>query len=102
LAALSLVVLLGPVSLFYDEQIPLTERRRLFMNMVNILMAYKARAPLLLLQPPLPRGAVNRGFGRLLTPLLDSLVKMENHRENRIRTSGREVSTGVALSRPHV
>jgi hypothetical protein len=101
LAALSLVVLLGPVSLFYDEQIPLAERRRLFVNMVDALATYKARAPLLLLQPPLPRGAVNRGFGRLLTPLLDSLVKMENHRENRIGTPGGEVSRGATRSRLH-
>jgi hypothetical protein len=76
LEPLSLVLLLGPASLFYDEQIPLAERRRLFTAMVDILAVYKARAPLLLLQPPLPRGAVNRGFGKLLAPLLDSLVRV--------------------------
>ncbi len=80
LEALSLVMVLGPVSLFYDEQIPLAERRRLFTTMVDILAAYKARAPLLLLQPPLPRGAANRGFGKLLAPLLDSLVRV--HEDN--------------------
>jgi len=79
LEPLSLVVLLGPVSLFYDEQVPLAERRRLFLNMVDILAAYKARAPLLLLQPPLPRGAVHRGFSRLLAPVLDFWLKLENH-----------------------
>jgi hypothetical protein len=98
---LSLVLILGPVSLFYDEQIPLAERRRLFGHMVDTLTAYKARAPLLLLQPPLPRGAVNRHFGRLMTPLLDSLVKMENHQENRIGTPGGEVSMGASPSRFH-
>jgi len=72
----SLVLVLGPVRLFYDEQIPLAERRRLFMNMVDILATYKARAPLLLLQPPLPRGAINRRFGLLLAPLLDYLVRV--------------------------
>jgi hypothetical protein len=45
--------------------------------MVDILAAYKARAPLLLLQPPLPRGAINRHFGKLLAPLLDSLVRVQ-------------------------
>jgi len=78
LEALSLVLVLGPVSPFYDEQIPLAERRRLFLNMVDILAAYKATAPLLLLQPPRPRGAANRRFGDLLTPLVDYLVRLKN------------------------
>jgi hypothetical protein len=82
LESLSLVLVLGPVSLFYDEQVPLAERRRLFRDMVDTLTAYKARAPLLLLQPPLPRGAPNRRFGRLLAPLLDYLV--------RVREDGKE------------
>lgn len=98
LESLSLVLVLGPVSLFYDEQIPLAERRRLFTNMVDILVTYKARAPLLLLQPPLPRGAVNRRFGRLLTPLLDSLVQVENRENNRI---GGEGSIKSGRSGPH-
>jgi len=72
----SLVLVLGPVRLFYDEQIPLAERRRLFLNMVDILANYKERAPLLLLQPPLPRSATNRHFGRLLAPLMDYLVRV--------------------------
>ena len=78
LEPLSLVLILGPVSLFYDEQIPLAERRRLFTNMVAVLATYKAKAPLLLLQPPLPRGATNRRFGELLAPLLDYLVRVTN------------------------
>jgi hypothetical protein len=87
----SLVLVLGPVSLFYDEQIPLAERRRLFTDMVAILAACKATAPLLLLQPPLPRGAVNRRFGQLLTPLLDYLVRV--HEDDRKReTKGRDES----------
>jgi hypothetical protein len=81
LEPLSLVLVLGPVSLFYDEQIPLAERRRLFTNMVDILAAYKATAPLLLLQPPRPRGAANRRFGDLLTPLLDYRVRLQNEDE---------------------
>ncbi|MGQ9689596.1 MAG: hypothetical protein ACUVXF_12555, partial [Desulfobaccales bacterium] len=97
LEALSLVVLLGPVSLFYDEQVPLAERRRLFLNMVDILAAYKARAPLLLLQPPRPRGAVNRGFGRLLAPLLDSVAALENPPENSFIASG---TTALAAGAP--
>jgi hypothetical protein len=90
LEPLSLVLVLGPVSLFYDEQVPLAERRRLFMNLVDILAAYKARAPLLLLQPPRPRGAANRGFGALLAPLMDHLVQVyegDGHRSKpRFRT----------------
>ena len=78
LEPLSLVLVLGPVSLFYDEQIPLAERRRLFTNMVDILSTCKIRAPLLLLQPPRPRGAANRRFGELLTPMLDYLVRLTN------------------------
>ncbi len=78
LEPLSLVLVLGPVSLFYDEQIPLAERRHLFTNMVAILSTCKTRAPLLLLQPPRPRGAANRRFGELLTPMLDYLVRLTN------------------------
>lgn len=76
LEPLSLVLVLGPVSLFYDEQIPLAERHRLFTNMVDVLVTYKARAPLVLLQPPLPRGATNRHFGLRLAPLMDYLVRV--------------------------
>jgi hypothetical protein len=72
----SLVLLLGPVTLFYDEQVPLTERRRLFNDLVQVLAAVKTRAPLLLLQPPLPRGATNRHFGRLLAPVVDYFVEV--------------------------
>jgi hypothetical protein len=91
LEPLSLVLVLGPVSLFYDEQIPLAERRRLFTNMVDILAACKAKAPLLLLQPPIPKGAVNRRFGQLLAPLLDYLVRVTNEEDKRkgSRTRGR-------------
>jgi hypothetical protein len=66
-----LALLLGPVSLFYDEQVPLKERRRLFQEMVDTLTALKTRAPILLLQPLLPRAATNRHFGRMLTTLVD-------------------------------
>ena len=66
-----LALLLGPVSLFYDEQVPLKERRRLFQELVDTLTLIKDRAPILLLQPLLPRGATNRGFGKMLTPLVE-------------------------------
>jgi hypothetical protein len=67
---------LGPVSLFYDEQVPLGERRRLFRELVDILAAVKTRSPLLLLQPLLPKEAPNRQFGKLLAPVLDYLVQV--------------------------
>ncbi len=68
-----LVLVLGPVSLFYDEQVPLAERRRLFQELTATLGVIKMSNPLLLLQPRLPKGAPNRGFGRLLRPLVDVL-----------------------------
>jgi hypothetical protein len=71
-----LVLLLGPVSLFYDEQVPLAERRRLFQELTQLMGKIKTQAALLLLQPRLPRAAVNRGFGRLLTPMIDYLVEV--------------------------
>lgn len=66
-----LLLLLGPVTLFYDEQVPEPERRRLFQHLVETLAAVKARHPLLLLQPPRPAGAPNRHFGRRLAGLVD-------------------------------
>jgi hypothetical protein len=66
-----LALLLGPVSLFYDEQVPLKERRRLFQELVDTLTLIKTRAPILLLQPLLPKAAANRRFGPMLTPLVD-------------------------------
>jgi hypothetical protein len=66
-----LALLLGPVSLFYDEQVPLKERRRLFREMVETLALIKTQAPILLLQSLLPRGATNRHFGRVLAPLVE-------------------------------
>jgi hypothetical protein len=70
LAPRSLVLVLGPVSLFYDEQVPLAERRRLWQSLVDALAAVKLRHPLLLLQPRLPQGAADHRFGRLLAPLV--------------------------------
>jgi hypothetical protein len=72
------VLLLGPVSLFYDEQVPLAERRRLFRELVRHLAAIKYRTALLLLQPLLPKAAANRHFGRLLAPLIDYWVEVES------------------------
>jgi hypothetical protein len=76
LAPGSLVLLLGPVSLFYDEQVPLPERRRLFQDLVRHLVRIKAQAALLLLQPRLPRAAVNQHFGRRLAPVIDYFVEV--------------------------
>ena len=73
-----LVLLLGPVSLFYDEQVPLPERRRLFQELTQLLGRIKSQAALLLLQPLLPKEANNRHFGKLLAPLLDYFVEMES------------------------
>jgi hypothetical protein len=78
-----LLVLLGPATRFYDEQIPLAERRRLFAELVDLLARCKSRVPLLLLQPPRPRGATNRGFGALLAPLADYLVEWSAWGEGR-------------------
>jgi hypothetical protein len=76
LAPGSLVLVLGPVSLFYDEQVPLKERRRLFQDLVGLLARIKTQAALLLLQPLLPRAAANRHFGRRLAPVVDYFVEV--------------------------
>jgi hypothetical protein len=78
----TLVLLLGPVSLFYDEQVPLAERHRLFSDLVQSLDAIKSTAALLLLQPLLAKEAVNRHFGQLLVPAMDYLVQVD--REGRL------------------
>jgi len=74
----SLVLVLGPVSLFYDEQVPLSERRRLFGDLVRHLRRIKAQSALLLLQPRLSRAANNQHFGRLLAPVIDYFVEVGN------------------------
>jgi hypothetical protein len=78
LAPGSLVLVLGPVSLFYDEQVPLAERRRLFLDLVRLLNRIKTQSALLLLQPLLPRAANNQHFGRLLAPVIDYFVEAGN------------------------
>jgi hypothetical protein len=78
LATGSLVLVLGPVSLFYDEQVPLVERRRLFQDLVTHLSRIKTQSALLLLQPRLPRAANNQHFGRLLSPVIDYFVEVGN------------------------
>jgi hypothetical protein len=75
----SLVLGLGPVNLFYDEQVPLAERRRLFRELVRTLGEVKTKAPLLVLQPSLPRRAANRHFGRMLAPLMDYFAEVSTH-----------------------
>jgi len=83
LAPGSLVLVLGPVSLFYDEQVPLSERRRLFQELVMHLTRIKTQSALLLLQPLLPRAANNQRFGSLLAPVIDYFVKVENQEDQR-------------------
>jgi hypothetical protein len=87
LAPGSLVLVLGPVSLFYDEQVPWGERRRLFRELVDLLSRIKTQSALLLLQPLLPRGATNRHYGRLLVPVMDYFVRVEQRpdRDHRVR-----------------
>ncbi|MFZ5448796.1 MAG: hypothetical protein ACOZFS_09205 [Thermodesulfobacteriota bacterium] len=97
LAPGSLVLVLGPVSLFYDEQVPLTERRRLFQDLVTHLTRIKAQSALLLLQPLLPRAANNQHFGRLLAPVIDYFVEVENQEDRR---GARRVDPAVLGRRP--
>jgi hypothetical protein len=82
----SLVLVLGPVSLFYDEQVPLRERRRLFHDLVRLLARIKTQSALLLLQPLLPRAAANRHFGRRLAPVMDYLVEVESREDHSYAT----------------
>jgi len=72
----ALVVILGPVSLFYDEQVPMAERRRLFKDLTRLLGSIKSQGALLLLQPRLPKAAANQHFGRLLAPVVDYMVRV--------------------------
>jgi hypothetical protein len=96
----ALVVLLGPVSLFYDEQVPLSERRRLFKDLVRLLAGIKSRAALLLLQPRLPRAAANRHFGRLLAPVLDYFVEVGPREAERHEEPGRRTYPAVQTPLP--
>ncbi len=93
-----LVLVLGPATLFYDEQVPLAERRRLFKDLVGSLSAVKDQAPLLLLQPPLPRGATNRHFGKILAPLIDLRGVVEEGREIEDRGSAAALLPGPPAS----
>ena len=92
----SLVLVLGPVSLFYDEQVPLSERRRLFQDLVSLLARIKTQSALLLLQPLLPRAAANQHFGRLLAPVIDYFVEVES-REDQSEATRRAAPVVSAL-----
>jgi hypothetical protein len=96
LAPGSLVLVLGPVSLFYDEQVPLSERRRLFQDLVRLLARIKTQSALLLLQPRLPRAAANQHFGRLLAPVMDYFVEVES-REGQREATRRAAAAAPAL-----
>jgi hypothetical protein len=102
LAPGSLVLVLGPVSLFYDEQMPLAERRRLFQDLVGHLTRIKTQSALLLLQPLLPPAARNRHFGRLLAPVMDYWVavdRREDRREPRRRATAAIAAGQSAVGR---
>lgn len=73
----ALLLFLGPCSLFYDEQIPLAERRRLFQAMVAGLAPLRAQAVLCFLQSRLPPVVANQHFGRFLTALVDQVLELE-------------------------
>jgi hypothetical protein len=72
----ALVILLGPCSLFYDEQVPLAERRRLFRSLMGHLGRIKKQAALWFLQPSLPSQVANQHFGRLLARLADRVIRL--------------------------
>ena len=71
----ALVILLGPCSLFYDEQVPLAERRRLFRSLMGNLGRIKQQAALWFLQPSLPPQVGKQHFGRLLARLADRVIR---------------------------
>ena len=96
LTAGNLVLVLGPVSLFYDEQVSLAERRRLFQDLTRLLAGIKSQAALLLLQPLLPRAAANQHFGRLLAPVIDCFVEVGN-REDQSRATRRAAPAVAAV-----
>jgi hypothetical protein len=88
----ALVILLGPCSLFYDEQVPLAERRRLFRSLMGGLAQIKQRAALWFLQPSLPPQVANQHFGRLLARLADQVVRVgagEGRERGRLRAGHR-------------
>jgi hypothetical protein len=95
LAVGSLVLVIGPVSLFYDEQVPLSERRRLFQDLVQHLTRIKTQSALLLLQPRLPRAANNQHFGRLLAPVIDYFVEVGNQAD--VNAATRRTMPAVAV-----
>lgn len=72
----ALVILLGPCNLFYDEQVPLAERRRLFRCLMGHLNHIKQQAALWFLQPTLPPQVANQHFGRLLARLAERVVRL--------------------------
>lgn len=76
----ALVIVLGPCSLFYDEQVPLAERRRLFRTLMGALAGIKKRAVLWFLQPELPPQVANQHFGRLLARLADQVMRVGANR----------------------
>lgn len=71
-----LLLLLGPCSLFYDEQVPLPERQQLFQSLVAGLAYLKQQGTIWLLQPCLPPLIANRHFGRRLAPLVDTILEL--------------------------
>jgi hypothetical protein len=76
----------------------LSERRRLFQDLVHLLTRIKTQAALLLLQPLLPRAAVNQYFGRRLAPVIDYFVEVGSREDRREGT--RQAAPAVSTRPP--
>jgi hypothetical protein len=90
----ALLLILGPCTLFYDEQVPLAERRRLFAALVAGLARLKPQAALWLLQPRLPAAVANQHFGRQLAALVDQVWEVGDI-SKASPPRGQRLSTGV-------
>jgi hypothetical protein len=71
------IFVLGPCSLFYDDQVALKERQTLFSQMTCSLKALKGRGQgLYLFQPPLSRHIRKHYFGRYLAGSVQWVVRV--------------------------
>jgi hypothetical protein len=68
---------LGPCALFYDEQVPLKERRTLFLQVVRSLIVFKKRGQgCFLFQNPIAQKVKNRHFGRDLSRSVQWVIRV--------------------------
>jgi hypothetical protein len=88
------LVVLGPCSLFYDDQVALKERLALFKKMAVSLQALRERGQgLYLFQPPLSRHIGKHYFGRYLTRSVKWVIRVsrgDKALEGRLLKSGFE------------